>query len=105
VIFASYPMIESIRPYQPTNYVGWEMKVPDQYRADFILRELREYESARRIPEPHDHLPARTITPSGTSKGSPTPAACVADNDLAFRPHRRGDQPQQVLERDRDLRD
>ena len=31
VIFGSYPMIETIRPFSPTNYVGWEMAVPDQY--------------------------------------------------------------------------
>ncbi len=83
VIFASAPMIESIRPYQPTNYVGWEMSVPDQYRADFILRELRDYEARGEFPNltiiclPNDHT-------SGTSKGAPTPAACLADNDLAF---------------------
>jgi YVTN family beta-propeller protein len=83
VIFASAPMIESIRPYQPTNYVGWEMSVPDQYRADFILRELREYEARGEFPNltiiclPNDHT-------SGTKAGTPTPAACLADNDLAF---------------------
>ncbi len=83
VIFASAPMIESIRPHQPTNYVGWEMNVPDQYRADFIIRELRDYEARGEFPNltiiclPNDHT-------SGTSKGAPTPAACVADNDLAF---------------------
>ena len=82
-IFASAPMVESIRPYQPTNYVGWEMNVPDQYRADFILRELRDFEARGEFPNltiiclPNDHT-------SGTSKGSPTPDACVADNDLAF---------------------
>jgi YVTN family beta-propeller protein len=83
VHFTSQPMIESIRPYQPTNYVGWEMNVPDQYRADFIIRELREYEARGEFPNftiiclPNDHT-------SGTAKGSPTPAACAADNDLAF---------------------
>ena len=83
VIFASRPMIESIRPYQPTNYVGWEMRVPDQYRADIIINELRSYEAKGEYPNltiiclPNDHT-------SGTEKGSPTPAACVADNDLAF---------------------
>lgn len=82
-IFASEPMIESIRPYQPTNYVGWEMAVPDQYRADFVIRELKEYEARGAFPNltiiclPNDHT-------SGTSKGSPTPDACAADNDLAF---------------------
>ena len=83
VVFASSPMVESIRPYQPTNYVGWEMTVPDQYRADFVIRELHEYEARGDYPNlviiclPDDHT-------SGTAKGSPTPAACAADNDLAF---------------------
>lgn len=83
VVFASYPMIESIRPYQPTNYVGWEMAVPDQHRADFFIAELKEFEAKGTFPNltiiclPNDHT-------SGTSRGSPTPAACMADNDLAF---------------------
>lgn len=83
VNFASYPMIETIRSFSPTNYVGWEMAVPDQYRADFILRELKEFTARGEFPKltliclPNDHT-------SGTSKGAPTPAACVADNDLAF---------------------
>ncbi len=83
VVFASYPMVPSIIPYQPTNYVGWEMKVPDQHRADFIIRELREYEQQGKYPDlviiclPNDHT-------SGTTKGWPTPAASAADNDLAF---------------------
>ncbi|MCC6234725.1 MAG: phosphoesterase [Verrucomicrobiales bacterium] len=83
VVFESYPMVETIRPFSPTNYVGWEMSVPDQYRADFILRELKAFEAKGQFPQftiiclPNDHT-------SGTSKGAPTPAATVADNDLAF---------------------
>jgi len=83
VIFESEPSVESIRPFSPTAYVGWEMAVPDQYRADFIIRELKEYEAKGEYPNlvivclPNDHT-------SGTSAGSPTPASCMADNDLAF---------------------
>ena len=82
-VFASYPMVESIRPFSPTAYVGWGMNVPDQFRADFIIRELREFEARGEWPAltiiclPNDHT-------SGTKPGTPTPAACVADNDLAF---------------------
>jgi YVTN family beta-propeller protein len=82
-VFTSYPMVESIRPFSPTNYVGWEMSVPDQFRADFILKELKEFEAKGEFPAltiiclPNDHT-------SGTSRGAPTPAALVADNDLAF---------------------
>jgi len=83
VRFGSTPMIETIRAFTPTHYVGWEMSVPDQYRADFILGELAAYEARGEFPRltiiclPNDHT-------SGTAKGAPTPAACVADNDLAF---------------------
>ncbi len=82
-VFASIPAIESIRAFSPTGYVGWEMNVPDQARADFFLRELRDYEARGDFPRltiiclPNDHT-------SGTKAGSPTPAACMADNDLAF---------------------
>ncbi|HYN05204.1 MAG TPA: bifunctional YncE family protein/alkaline phosphatase family protein [Vicinamibacteria bacterium] len=82
-VFASEPMIETIRPFSPTAYVGWEMAVPDQYRADFILAELAQFVARGEFPQltiiclPNDHT-------SGTSEGSPTPAATVADNDLAF---------------------
>jgi len=83
VVFSCYPTVETLRPYTPTNYVGWEMTVPDQYRADFIIRELKEYESRNEFPNlviiclPNDHT-------SGTSKTAPTPVAHAADNDLAF---------------------
>jgi len=83
VTFASEPAIESIRPFSPSGCVGWDMSVPDQFRADFILRELVDYERQGRYPNlviiclPQDHT-------SGTDPRCPTPAACVADNDLAF---------------------
>jgi YVTN family beta-propeller protein len=83
VIFESVPGIESIRDFSPTAYVGWQMSVPDQYRADFILKELAEFERAGSFPQltivclPNDHT-------SGTSKNCPTPASCMADGDLAF---------------------
>lgn len=83
VIFASYPMVESLKPYVPTDYVGWSMEVPDQYRADFVIRELKQFEEKGTLPNliliclPNDHT-------NGTSKGVPTPAAYLADNDLAF---------------------
>lgn len=83
VIFASYAMVPTLKPHMPTDYVGWSMTVPDQYRADFFIRELKAFEARGTLPNliliclPNDHT-------SGTSKGSPTPASCVADNDLAF---------------------
>ncbi|MDZ4659385.1 MAG: bifunctional YncE family protein/alkaline phosphatase family protein [Bythopirellula sp.] len=83
VVFASWPSVESMRTFSPTDYVGWEMSVPDQFRADYILRELAEFEKDGRFPQlviiclPNDHT-------SGTDPDCPTPAACMADNDLAF---------------------
>jgi DNA-binding beta-propeller fold protein YncE len=83
VVFESWPSVESLRDFSPTSYVGWDMSVPDQFRADFILRELAEFEKKGDYPQlviiclPQDHT-------SGTSPGCPTPAACLADNDLAF---------------------
>lgn len=83
VIFESWPSVETLRSFSPTNYVGWNMSVPDQFRADFILKELAEYEKQGKYPDlviiclPQDHT-------SGTKPDCPTPAACMADNDLAF---------------------
>jgi YVTN family beta-propeller protein len=83
VHFECAACIETLRPYSPTGYVGWGLAVPDQYRADFILRELREYERRGEFPQlvliclPNDHT-------SGANRRCPTPAASVADNDLAL---------------------
>ncbi|MEO8268945.1 MAG: bifunctional YncE family protein/alkaline phosphatase family protein, partial [Aureliella sp.] len=83
VIFECQPSIESLTQFSPTAYVGWEMAVPDQYRADFIINELKQFEQQGEFPQltiiclPDDHA-------SGTRPGSPTPASCLADNDLAF---------------------
>jgi hypothetical protein len=77
------PSIESIRPFTPTNYVGWEMSLPDVWRARYITNQIAEWEKSGRMPQlvficlPDDHT-------SGTDPGAPTPAAQVADNDLAF---------------------
>ncbi len=83
VIFECEPVIDSLRPHSPTDTVGWEMNVPDQFRADVVIRELGEYERRGEYPRltiiclPNDHT-------SGTKPGCPTPAACMADGDLAF---------------------
>ena len=74
VIFESEPGIETIRKFSPTDYVGWDISVPDQYR-DFIIKELKQFEEKKELPQliiiclPNDHT-------SGTSANCPTPAAC-----------------------------
>jgi YVTN family beta-propeller protein len=79
----SRPAIESLRPYLNTNTVGWDMDVPDVFRAAEFIKDLKQFEETGQMPNfiiiclPNDHT-------SGTSAGAPTPAAQVADNDLAF---------------------
>jgi hypothetical protein len=83
IVFGSKPSIESLRPYLAEKYVGWNMDVPDAYRARTFINELQEFATKGTFPElvliclPNDHT-------SGTKEGAPTPAGHVADNDLAF---------------------
>ncbi len=83
IVFGSEPGVETLRPHLAAKTVGWSMEVPDAFRADFFIRELAEFDKSGTFPDlvliclPNDHT-------SGTREGSPTPAACVADNDLAF---------------------
>ena len=80
---ASVPAIPTVAPFSPTDTVGWNMAVPDQWRARYIEGQIAKWEAEGRMPGlilvclPDDHT-------SGASEGSPTPEACVADNDLAF---------------------
>ena len=77
------PDIEALRPYIVTNTIGWDLDVPDVFRAAQFIKELKQFEAAGNFPNfvivwlPNDHT-------SATKFGSPTPAAQVADNDLAF---------------------
>jgi len=77
------PDIESLRPYLATNTVGWDLGVPDVFRAAQFIKELKQFEADGNFPNfiiiwlPNDHT-------SGVKFGSPTPAAQMADNDLAF---------------------
>ncbi len=82
VIFASEPVLESLRPHSHLGTVGWNMSVPDQFRADVVIADLADFEKKGNYPNltiiclPQDHT-------SGTAARCPTPAACMADNDLA----------------------
>ena len=83
VIIGSQPTIETIRPFTATDTVGWIMEVPDVWRARRITEQIAAWEREGQMPQliliclPIDHT-------NGTRAGSPTPSACVADNDLAF---------------------
>jgi YVTN family beta-propeller protein len=80
---SSRPGIESLRPYLVTNTVGWDLNVPDVFRAARFIKDLQQFERVGQFPNftiiclPNDHT-------SGTKPRYPTPAAQVADNDLAF---------------------
>jgi len=83
VKIGSVPAIETVRPFSPTDTLGWNMDVPDVWRARYIAGQIAAWDKEGRMPQlvficlPDDHT-------SGTSEGSPTPEASVADNDLAF---------------------
>ncbi len=83
VIIGSKPGIPTIAKFTPTDYVGWNMNVPDVWRARYIKNQVAKWEEEGAMPQlviiclPNDHT-------SGTKPGMPTPRAAVADNDLAF---------------------
>jgi len=83
VRIGSVPAIPTVEPFSPKDTLGWNMAVPDVWRARYIADQIAAWEKEGRMPQlilvclPDDHT-------SGTSEGSPTPEACVADNDLAF---------------------
>jgi hypothetical protein len=77
-----------LRDHFDPNYPDFKVEYPDQLRVDEFLREFDGFVAARKsgkggqLPSfalvrlPNDHT-------AGTKVGSPTPNACVADNDLA----------------------
>jgi len=79
----SRPAVESLTGHLNTNTVGWDMDIPDLFRAEQFIKELKEREVDGKFSNlsiiclPNDHT-------SGTSPGHPTPRAHVAENDLAF---------------------
>jgi DNA-binding beta-propeller fold protein YncE len=83
IIFDYYASVSPLRPFSPGDFPGWEMAVPDQFRADHFLNDLRRFEAKGEFPNLtllclfNDHT-------SGAKAGHPTPRAYVADNDLAL---------------------
>ncbi|HLX96028.1 MAG TPA: beta-propeller fold lactonase family protein [Verrucomicrobiae bacterium] len=82
IAYSCEPDIEALQPYIVTNTIGWDLDVPDGWRAGQFIQNLKQFEAADSLPNlvilwlPNDHT-------SATKPGSPTPAAQVADNDLA----------------------
>jgi YVTN family beta-propeller protein len=81
--YSCEPDIDALQPNLMTNTIGWDLDVPDVWRAAQFIKDLKQFETADNLPNlvilwlPNDHT-------SGTAHGSPTPAAQVADNDLAL---------------------
>jgi hypothetical protein len=75
--------VPALEPLLVKHYPVNSMRVPDQIRAEAFLDELAAWEKAGRAPElaivgmVADHT-------MGTNPAGPTPAAMVADNDLAL---------------------
>jgi DNA-binding beta-propeller fold protein YncE len=75
--------VPSLRGHFDPKFMGYDLNVPDQKRADRFLEELAEFEKKGELPRlitlrlPNDHT-------SGTSPGKPTVTAYVGDNDLAL---------------------
>ena len=76
------PHMASLNAYSHPHYPGFPLRTPDVYRAKMFLDEFKTFEKEGTLPNltyvflPCDHT-------NGTSPGSPTPRAMVADNDLA----------------------
>jgi YVTN family beta-propeller protein len=83
VDYTTEPDLAFLAPYIESNYLGFDLTVPDVWRAAQFIKDLHECEQNGRWPNlavlwlPDDHT-------SGTGYGAPTPEAQVADNDLAF---------------------
>jgi YVTN family beta-propeller protein len=64
------------------NFPPFDTEIPDQYRLDIFLRDFESYVNQNNLP----NLVIMTLCAdhtSGIRPGAPTPAAQVADNDLA----------------------
>jgi YVTN family beta-propeller protein len=83
IVYSSAPDLESLRPFVMSNYIGFDLTVPDVYRASQFIKALDHFEKTGTMPNlmvlwlPNDHT-------SGTKFGEPKPEAQVADNDLAY---------------------
>ncbi len=81
--YTAAPDIAALAPFMERDWCSWDLNVPDVLRAAKFIARLKDYTAHDSLPDltilwlPNDHT-------SGVKAGSPTPAAQVADNDLAF---------------------
>ena len=83
ITYKSRCVIPALAKLSDTDTMGWDLNVPDQFRADKFIEKLKGWETAGDMPHmvylflPNDHT-------GGTRGKAPTPGAQIADNDLAF---------------------
>ena len=82
--FKTQPAHASVAPFLATNYPGWAANIPDQVRADIFIAHLEACDRGEGEFENLHILSVHNNHTSGTRAESPTPAAAVADNDLAL---------------------
>jgi Phosphoesterase family len=73
----------ALDPYTSPDYPAFDMKIPDQVRANIWLKEFQQFVRQGNLPALEImHLPGDHT--SGGRPGRPTPKAHMADNDLAL---------------------
>jgi len=89
LIKRSVPPLPELREHADLRFAAFNVDYPDQLRADEFLNEFRGFVNARNEGKGEElpnlvimHLPDDHT--GGTRPGHPTPAASVADNDLAL---------------------
>ncbi len=82
------PTKADLRDHFDPKFPDFKVEYPDQFRADEFLREFADFVAARKTGK-GEQLPSFSLVrlpndhTAGTKTGSPTPKACLADNDLA----------------------
>ncbi len=75
--------LASMKDWVSPEFPAWEQTISDQQRAAVFVKELKQWEATGKMPALMVMSLSMNHT-SGTKAGFPTPAAQVADNDLAF---------------------
>jgi len=80
--YQSHSDIPSLERNLDHRYPNFQLQIPDQYRADLFQRDLAAYVKSGSLPA-LNMMWVMTDHTAGGAPGFPTPAAEVADNDLA----------------------
>jgi hypothetical protein len=86
VPLGSFPAVSDVPTIENNinvDYPPFDTEIPDQYRADIFLAEFKKYVANGNLPT-LTYLWLCDDHTSGVSTGFPTPAAQIADNDLAL---------------------